>query len=793
MAAVKALQQWCKVRCDGYRDVAVTNMTTSFRDGLAFCALIHKHRPDLIDFDSLKKEDVYENNKLAFTVAEEELGIPALLDAEDMVALKVPDRLSILTYVSQYYNYFHGRSPIGGMGGTKRPAEGPAVERPAKKNQPVASREFPASKPAGENAPPRSPNVTRPFASPKATGNAKRVTSQDCPVEKPHQTGTLSNKCVSCNKHVHLVQRHLVDGRLYHRSCMRLLSPTYPAAPLRDLPTNVPVSKFTSLADSNKPNTNTPVHDPPRPGPTWPKDKPSTPPSFSCNLPSSSPSPSRRVVQTPLVSKTASSWTPGESTFTTTAAVLPRPTPAPRTSTTAAKTLESKLKFLQSDSTMGREEEKPAAPKFGLNKGLNATRKVQQASAGQAVGLPVNVGGAGRKETSISANTAGDKAKADGVAAADAGKASDTKAKAAAFICKALAEESGNDKPAWTTVVLKKTDKPSPGDAPKKETEAVRGRMRLKADPALLADLRAPDRTKTSPSPTHRSGVRTRTPERGGVKPGGASPNASASESESPADWRLKLKPVSKEAKPSRPSTPPPSPWANKAGKPQTAEPSAEPPPSRPLTRPFISVTPPAPTGLPNGRGERRPNGATYEPKVSKIKPDYIRKEDILKELQDIENSLTELENKGVELEAKLRRCDDDREDNSLMVEWFSLIRNKQVAMRRESELVYIGRTQDLEEQQPSVEQELRRLMDKPEHLKTSWERKKEEQLIGKLLGIVNDRNAIVDGLDEDRLREEEEDEQLNKMLKDFNIKTEKTRRKSPMSRLFGWGSKKEE
>ncbi|XP_076584484.1 protein-methionine sulfoxide oxidase mical2b isoform X2 [Chaetodon auriga] len=800
MSAVKALQQWCRLRCEGYRDVSITNMTTSFRDGLAFCALIHKHRPDLIDFDSLKKENVYENNKLAFKVAEEELGIPALLDAEDMVALKIPDRLSILTYVSQYYNYFHGRSPIGGMGGIKRPAEGPAEEAPGKKNQPVASKVFPSSKPARENSPPPSSNITRPPPSPKQTRNA----TQDVLVEKSRQTGTLSNKCVSCNKHVHLVQRHLVDGKLYHRSCAKLLSPANTMANLRDLPTNTPVSKVAPLPDYTKTNTNTPTHTPSRLGPTWLTEKHSTPPSFSSTFSTSSPSrpasslsPAAKASQTSLVSKPTASGTTCESPVTTTTSITTRPTAAPRTSTTAAKTLQSKLKFLQSDNTAKDEEKKTTTVNTDINRGPNVTGK--QPTAGQTVTVLVNVGGPGRKEPNVSLNTGGEKVKAAGVGG-DPGKVSEsskTKALAAAFISKKLAEENNNNsKPSWTTVALKKTEKPSQVETPKRETEGVRGRVKLKVDPSLLTDLQSPDPPNPAPSPASRSGLRARTPDRGPSKPGSASANTSASESESPADWRSKLKPISKDAKPAGPSQSSPKPWSNGGGKSPTPELSVGPSSSPHVPSPSISVTPPAPKGFLNGEGDQTATGAKSESKFSKAKPDYILKEDILKELQEIEDNLNALEKRGVELEVKLRSSEEEGEDDSvmdgLMVEWFNLIRNKQVAMRRESELVYIGRTQDLEEQQPSVEQELRRLMDKPERLKTAWERKREEELMAKLVEIVNDRNAIIDCLDEDRLREEEEDEQLNKMMKTFNMKKDKQKKKSPMSKLFGWGNKKE-
>jgi len=108
LRGLSALEAWSRKVTAGYKDVKVHDLSTSWRDGLAFCALIHHFRPDLIDFDSLSKENILYNNRLAFAIAEKHLGVPSLLDAEDMFKHEEPDRLSVATYLSQFYECFEG-------------------------------------------------------------------------------------------------------------------------------------------------------------------------------------------------------------------------------------------------------------------------------------------------------------------------------------------------------------------------------------------------------------------------------------------------------------------------------------------------------------------------------------------------------------------------------------------------------------------------------------------------------------------------------------------------------------
>uniref|UniRef100_A0A8C0A0M0 Spectrin beta chain n=1 Tax=Anas zonorhyncha TaxID=75864 RepID=A0A8C0A0M0_9AVES len=104
-SAKDALLLWCQMKTAGYPNVNIHNFTTSWRDGMAFNALIHKHRPDLIDFDKLKKSNAHYNLQNAFNLAEQHLGLTKLLDPED-ISVDHPDEKSIITYVVTYYHYF---------------------------------------------------------------------------------------------------------------------------------------------------------------------------------------------------------------------------------------------------------------------------------------------------------------------------------------------------------------------------------------------------------------------------------------------------------------------------------------------------------------------------------------------------------------------------------------------------------------------------------------------------------------------------------------------------------------
>ncbi|XP_045546068.1 EH domain-binding protein 1-like protein 1 isoform X4 [Salmo salar] len=108
VSSSKSLLEWCQEVTKGYKGVKVTNFNTSWRNGLAFCSILHHFYPDKIAFEALEPNDIKLNNKKAFD-GFAALGISRLLEPSDMVLLSVPDRLIVMTYLSQIRTHFTGQ------------------------------------------------------------------------------------------------------------------------------------------------------------------------------------------------------------------------------------------------------------------------------------------------------------------------------------------------------------------------------------------------------------------------------------------------------------------------------------------------------------------------------------------------------------------------------------------------------------------------------------------------------------------------------------------------------------
>uniref|UniRef100_A0A336JX32 CSON009985 protein n=1 Tax=Culicoides sonorensis TaxID=179676 RepID=A0A336JX32_CULSO len=107
---IQKMLQWAQNKTRGYENVKIENFSSSWQDGMAFCALIHHFYPDAFDFSKLNPKNRRGNFTLAFRVAEDKAGIAPLLDVDDMVMMKKPDWKCVFTYVQSMHRHLREKS-----------------------------------------------------------------------------------------------------------------------------------------------------------------------------------------------------------------------------------------------------------------------------------------------------------------------------------------------------------------------------------------------------------------------------------------------------------------------------------------------------------------------------------------------------------------------------------------------------------------------------------------------------------------------------------------------------------
>ncbi|XP_054438338.1 MICAL-like protein 1 [Pteronotus mesoamericanus] len=810
-----ALLAWCRRQCEGYRGVDIRNLSSSFRDGLAFCAILHRHRPDLLDFDSLSKDNVFENNRLAFEVAEKELGIPALLDPNDMVSMSVPDCLSIMTYVSQYYNHF--ASP--GQAGVSPPGKGLAPSSP--------------------------PSIP---VEPGDGAQGEDLSSGHLSEQGAHRTP--SSTCAACGKHVHLVQRYLAEGKLYHRHCFRCrqcsstlvpgayrsgpeegtfvcvencarlgpagrsgAKPTPPPQPKQQQEDAKEVAEEAKDVEGGSPSPSVTAGAEARPQvPTKPcvPDRPQDLASPQASRPMPAPRKAlESTAQTPPTPRPRSSLQPenleqGAGGSLVNGKLHEPPVPKPRGTPKLSERTPAPRKDPPWIALVQAEPKKkpaPPPPSSSPRPPGRDSRRVENGGAEEEA--PRSPAAAGLEPKPYNPFEEEEEEEEEEAEAEEPPAA----ASLATGPAQAPQESTPKSLHPWygiTPTSSPKTKKRPAPPAPSTSPLALHASRLSRSEPPSAAPspalsveslssegssqttggglLEPPVVPKSSSEPAVHAPSTPAT---------SASPSATSSLSSSgelaqrTADHTPQAGPGLASGTRGSPGPQPAKPCSGAAPTPLLLVADKTPVPSpgtsspqlqvkssckeNPFNRKASPTASPATKKATKGPKPARPPapGHGFPLIKRKVQADqYIPEEDIHGEVDAIERQLDALELRGVLLEEKLRSGMNEGREDDMLVDWFKLIHEKHLLVRRESELIYVFKQQNLEQRQADVEYELRCLLNKPEKDWTEEDRGREKVLMQEIVTLIEQRNAIVNCLDEDRQREEEEDKMLEAMIK---------------------------
>ncbi|MEJ1271524.1 eukaryotic translation initiation factor 3 subunit L [Cricetulus griseus] len=626
----------------------------------------------------------------AFEVAEKELGIPALLDPNDMVSMNVPDCLSIMTYVSQYYNHFTSSGQA-------------AVAPPT---------------PAKDPAPP-SPTSASPAVKPGEDTQGDDLSSDSLSEQGKQQPP--SSVCAACGQRVHLVQRYLAEGRLYHRHCFRCRqcsSTLLPGSYISGLEegTFVCAERCTRLGPGGRSGTRPLPQQKQQQVAEEAKDGEESDPSPSVaevakadGLQPSSEVQPQTLNKPPLPSKPqevasppVGRPTPAPRKASENSALTP-PTPRPRSSLQQDGLVEQGV----STGLVNESTPKPLHPWYGITP--TSSPKTKKRPAPRAPSASPLVLHASRLSHS------------------EPPSATPSPALSVESLSSESSSHTANAEPLEPPAVPKSSSDPAvhmpgtPGTSGNSVTPSANSSLSPSGEQGQPSGEQMPQaRTRGSPSTqaTKPCSGATPTPF---LLAGDRSPAPSLGSS-SP---QLQIKSSCKENPFNRKPSPSASPTVRKATK------GAKP------------MRPPAP-------------GHGFPLIKRKVQADqYIPEEDIYGEMDTIERQLDALEHRGVLLEEKLRGGANGRGAGVLHRSVYFLFVPP-----------FSVKQQNLEQRQADVEFELRCLLNKPEKDWTEEDRAREKVLLQEFMTLIDQRNAIVNCLDEDRQREEEEDKMLEAMIR---------------------------